>query len=112
LSLYPTIVLERFPPPRDDVEFYLWFSLLAGVTSFVAVWVLDRLASLAVALVVAALVGCALAYILGMYTYGYEGESQNGLIFRAMGGAIIGSIAAIPAWFLSRWARRRASTTA
>jgi hypothetical protein len=109
LSLYPTIVLRRFPPPRQDIEFYIWLALLAGVTSLVAVWALARLPYFVVALVITASAGFVLAGTLGAITYGHEDELLTGLTARAIGGGIIGVIATIPAWSLQNVARCRAA---
>ncbi len=79
------------------------------MTSLVAVWVLARLPYFVVALVITAAAGFVLAGAVGAITYGYEDEALNGLMWRAIGGGIIGVIATIPAWSLQKVARRRAA---
>lgn len=100
-------ISPQFPPSTSDYDTYLWLVLLAGSTSFVSAWVLARVPYFPVVLVVAIAVGFGVAYGLGSYTFGYEGELQHGLLVRAMAGAIVGAVAAILGWSLHRWAHRR-----
>ena len=83
-------ISRQFPPSKADYESYLWLAFLAGVTSFVAVWMLARLPYLAPTLVVSIANGFFVAYLLGTVTYGDEGELMHGLLVRAIGGALVG----------------------
>ncbi len=72
-------------------------------------WALARLPYFALALVATTAAGFIAAYAVGSVTYGTEGELQNGLMFRAFGGAILGVASAIAGWALLRLAHRSLS---
>ena len=95
-SVYDQILLGNFPPTtKVEIEFYSWLLLVGAVTSFTVVWALSQLRYLVLAFPLAVFVGLVLAAVVGSITYGSEGESLNGLIFRALGGGIVGGVAAL-----------------
>jgi predicted membrane channel-forming protein YqfA (hemolysin III family) len=104
LGLY-LIWLER----PADVKGDLAIALFTVATSLMAVMVLARLPYFVVALVATTTAGFMTAYAVGSVTYGTEGELQNGLMFRAFGGAILGAASAISAWLVLRLAHRSLS---
>jgi FtsH-binding integral membrane protein len=104
LVLY-LIWLER----PADIQGDLAIALFTAGTSLVAVWLLARVPYFAVALVATTAAGFIAAYAVGSVTYGTEGELQNGLMFRAVGGAILGAASAISAWLVLRLAHRSLS---
>ena len=98
-AIYDQLVLGNFPPTRKvEIEFYYWLALLGTFCSAFAVWARFRLKLFVVALFVTVPIGFFLAYGVGMISYGYKGESFNGLLFRALGGAIVGVVAVVVAW--------------
>jgi len=98
-AIYDQLVLGNFPPTRKvEIEFYYWLALLGTFCSAVAVWARFRLKLFVVALFVTVPLGFFLAYGVGMISYGYEGELLTGLLFRALGGAIVGGVAVVVAW--------------
>lgn len=105
-SLYDLALLGSLPPLNDLIALHFAIALVAFGASFLAVWVLVRLPYLVLVVPAAAIAGFALAGALGAITYGSSGEELNGLMFRAIGGAIIGLVSGIAAWSWRRWAHR------
>ena len=99
VTLY-LIFLQHLPSVRE--------ALVVGVlglgTSLVAVWVLNRLPYLAVALVLTAVGGFLVGYVWGLLTYGSGAE--DGTVWRGCGGALVGAVSAVAAWTLLRLAHR------
>ena len=104
LSLY--LIWLDHSPSLTDIDEYLIIAAFGVGTSLVAVCVLARLPHLAAALLATTAAGFLAGYAVGSVTYGTEGELQNGLMFRAFGGAILGGLSAIAAWLLLRLAHR------
>lgn len=101
-----SLFLDDGSPTRQDLEFYPWLALIAFVSSAATAWVLAHVRYFAFGLMAGATAGLVLAYAVGSITYGTEGELQNGLNFRAIGGGIVGVVSAIAAWALMRLANQ------
>lgn len=97
-GVYPLILAEGDPTRSNFQELVVGIVVLAVGTSLVSVFLLARVKYLGIILVPSILTGFCLGYALAAKTYGTGGDSLDGLMFRAAGGAIVGVVSAFAAW--------------